>query len=55
MTYNPELPRPFGIFQAIQKPTYEELIAKQIEEAKAKTPDTSIETLLKGDSYWEIK
>ncbi|ROL58310.1 2-oxoacid:ferredoxin oxidoreductase subunit beta [Bacteroidetes/Chlorobi group bacterium Naka2016] len=55
MTYNPELPRPFGIFQAIQKPTYEELVAKQIEEAKAKTPDTSIETLLKGDSYWEIK
>jgi 2-oxoglutarate ferredoxin oxidoreductase subunit beta len=55
MTYNPELPRPFGIFQAIQKPSYEELAYRQIQDAKAKTPDTSIQTLLKGEDFWEIK
>ncbi|MFN3781535.1 MAG: 2-oxoacid:ferredoxin oxidoreductase subunit beta, partial [Candidatus Kapaibacteriota bacterium] len=55
MSYNPNLPRPFGIFQSIEKPSYEELTIKQIEDAKAKTPDTSIETLLKGEDYWEIK
>lgn len=55
MSYNPNLPRPFGIFQSIEKPSYEELTIKQIEEAKLKTPDTSIETLLKGEDNWEIK
>ncbi|MGB9771181.1 MAG: 2-oxoacid:ferredoxin oxidoreductase subunit beta [Candidatus Kapaibacteriota bacterium] len=55
MTYNPNLPRPFGIFQAIQRPSYEELVIKQIEEARAKTHDTSIESLLKGENFWEIK
>ncbi len=55
MTYNPKLPRPFGILLAIQKPTYEELVMKQIEDAKKQTQDTSIESLLKGEDYWEIK
>ncbi|MGQ9820091.1 MAG: 2-oxoacid:ferredoxin oxidoreductase subunit beta [Candidatus Kapaibacteriales bacterium] len=55
MTYNPELPRPFGIFQSIEKPPYEELIDKQINEAKAKAQFTSIEDLMKGTDYWEVK
>jgi 2-oxoglutarate ferredoxin oxidoreductase subunit beta len=55
MTYNPELPRPFGIFQAIQKPSYEELVLQQIEDAKKKHPDANLITLLRGEDYWEIK
>lgn len=54
MTYNPELPRPFGIFQAIEKPSYEELIEKQIENAKEKFPNATIEDLMKGEDYWEV-
>lgn len=55
MTYDPKLPRPFGIFLAIEKPPYEVLIDEQINEAKAKASNTSIENLLKGTDYWEIK
>lgn len=55
MTFNPELPRPFGIFQAIVKPAYEELIEQQIKTAQEKAPNSSIEDLMKGDDYWEIK
>jgi 2-oxoglutarate ferredoxin oxidoreductase subunit beta len=55
MTYNPELPRPFGIFQAVEKPSYESLVIEQIEEAKKKYPNATLEGLLRGSDYWEIK
>ncbi len=55
MTYNDELPRPLGVIQAIEGPTYEELMEEQIEHARSKAKSTSIDDLLKGDDYWEIK
>ncbi|MCX7880322.1 MAG: 2-oxoacid:ferredoxin oxidoreductase subunit beta [Ignavibacteria bacterium] len=55
MTYNPNVPRPFGVFQAIEKPSYEQLVIEQIQEAKARYPEATLETLLRGEDYWEIK
>ncbi len=54
MTYNPELPRPFGIFQSIEKPSYEDLVYEQIQESKKKHTNTTLENLLRGDDYWEV-
>ncbi len=55
MTYNDELPRPLGIIQAIEGPTYDELMFDQIEHAKANAKGkTSVQELLKGTEYWEI-
>ena len=47
------LPRPFGVFYQAIRPTYEDLMAMQLEEAKAKkAPD--LDKLLRGNEVWSI-
>ena len=47
------LPRPFGVFYQTDRPCYEDVMAKQIEEAKAKKP-ADLDKLLKGNEVWVI-
>ena len=47
------LPRPFGVFYETDRPTYEDMMGLQIEEAKAKRPG-DLKQLLKGNETWEI-
>jgi 2-oxoglutarate ferredoxin oxidoreductase subunit beta len=47
------LPRPFGVFYQAIRPTYEDLMAMQLEEAKAKkAPD--LDKLLRGNEVWSV-
>ncbi len=43
------LPRPFGVFYQIFRPTYEDIMAAQLEEAKAKRGPGSLDKLLAGN------
>lgn len=56
MTYDPHLPRPLGIFQALVQPTtYEEKIAYLLEEEYAKTGgEEGLDELLRGEDSWVI-
>jgi len=47
------LPRPFGVFYQTDRPCYEDVMAMQIEEAKAKKP-ADLNKLLKGNEVWVI-
>ncbi len=47
------LPRPFGVFFETERPTYEDMLKLQIEEAKAKKP-ADLKKLLRGNEVWEI-
>ena len=47
------LPRPFGVFYQTDRPCYEDVMAMQIEEAKAKKPG-DLDKLLKGNEVWGI-
>ena len=47
------LPRPFGVFYQTDRACYEEVMAKQIEDAKAKKP-ADLDKLLKGNEVWVI-
>ena len=47
------LPRPFGVFYETDRPTYEDMMQLQLEEAKAKKPG-DLKQLLKGNETWEI-
>jgi 2-oxoglutarate/2-oxoacid ferredoxin oxidoreductase subunit beta len=47
------LPRPFGVFYETDRPTYEDMMRLQIEEAKAKRAG-DLKQLLKGSETWEI-
>lgn len=55
MSYDNELPRPFGVFYDIEKPSYDELINKQITDTINRMGRGNINDLLRGDDFWEIK
>ena len=48
------LPRPFGVFFEADRACYEDVMAIQIEEAKAKTGLPDLDKLLKGKETWTI-
>lgn len=54
MTYNEDVPRPIGVFQAIARPSYEEKVEWQINEAITKYGEGDLNALMRGDEYWEI-
>jgi len=47
------LPRPFGVFYQNNRPTYEEMMNLQIEEAKSKKA-ADLDKLLRGSEVWNI-
>ncbi|RYD94649.1 MAG: 2-oxoacid:ferredoxin oxidoreductase subunit beta, partial [Sphingobacteriales bacterium] len=47
------LPRPFGVFYATERPTYEDMMALQIEDAKARK-GADLDKLLRGNEVWNI-
>ncbi|WP_300601556.1 2-oxoacid:ferredoxin oxidoreductase subunit beta [Niabella sp.] len=48
------LPRPFGVFYEADRPCYEEMMALQLEDARArKAPD--LDALLRGKEVWAIQ
>lgn len=50
----PDLPVPLGVFRALEKPTYDQMLSDQIKEAKAKK-ETKLEKLLEGPTPWVIE
>lgn len=55
MTYNPEMPRPMGVFQAIERTTYEQKVEDQIAYYSGKPGAGKLENLLIDEDSWEIK
>jgi 2-oxoglutarate ferredoxin oxidoreductase subunit beta len=47
------LPRPFGVFYTAIRPTYEDMLKQQIENAKVKKP-ADLDKLLRGNEVWNI-
>lgn len=49
------LPRPFGVFYATDRPTYEDEMALQLEEAQAVKGFGNLDKLLEGKETWVIE
>jgi 2-oxoglutarate/2-oxoacid ferredoxin oxidoreductase subunit beta len=47
------LPRPFGVFFETERPTYEDMMTLQLEEAKARK-SADLDKLLRGNEVWSI-
>jgi 2-oxoglutarate/2-oxoacid ferredoxin oxidoreductase subunit beta len=47
------LPRPFGVFYQAIRPSYEDMMQQQIEEAKQKKP-ADLNKLIRGNEVWNI-
>ena len=53
---HPEFPEPIGVLHAdTSKPTYDELVHKQIGDAVAKQGEGDLQALLTGKDSWEVK
>lgn len=50
-----DFPRPFGVIYQEDRPTYEDEMEAQIQAAMNDQGQQDIESLLTGNSYWEIK
>lgn len=50
----PDFPTPLGIFRAVEKPTYEDMLEEQIK-SLSKTGSGDLDELLSGPDSWEIK
>lgn len=50
----PHFPTPIGIFKRIERPTYEDLKAKQDEEIACNAKSKDLRDLLRGSNTWEI-
>ncbi|HEY4611937.1 MAG TPA: 2-oxoacid:ferredoxin oxidoreductase subunit beta [Bacteroidota bacterium] len=55
MTYKPHLPRPVGIFLAIERPVYEEEMVRQIQFARQKRGEGDMAKLLNSGETWVVQ
>ncbi len=50
----PAFPEPLGIFRRVQRPTYEDLMARQIADARARVGSGDMTALLEGADAWDV-
>lgn len=55
MTYNPDLPRPLGVIQSIERDTYDQEVHDQIQHEIDTKGEGDIMELMKGGESWEVK
>jgi 2-oxoglutarate/2-oxoacid ferredoxin oxidoreductase subunit beta len=54
MTFNPELPRPMGVFQAIERPSYNESVDAQIAHEIDVKGEGDLRELMLGKDFWTV-
>jgi len=52
---HPDFPQPVGIFRAVERPTYEEMMVGQIDAAIAKSGPGSLEKLINSGDTWVVE
>ena len=55
MIHDPGLPRAMGVFVSLNRPTYDEQLVGQIEQAHAKKGEGDLQKLLDGGETWLIQ
>jgi 2-oxoglutarate ferredoxin oxidoreductase subunit beta len=51
---NGHLPRPFGVFYDIDRPTYDDLLNQQVQSVISQKGKGDLDELLRGSETWEI-
>ena len=54
MTYNADLPTPIGVIYKEERPTYEDMMVEQLQEAVDKNGRGDLDALLKGTNTWTV-
>jgi 2-oxoglutarate ferredoxin oxidoreductase subunit beta len=50
----PEMPEPMGVFRAVQKPAYEELMLGQLAAAREKKGPGKLDKLFTAGDTWKV-
>jgi 2-oxoglutarate ferredoxin oxidoreductase subunit beta len=50
----PEFPEPMGVFRCVERPTYEDLLTKQVEEAVRTRGEGKLEDLFDNGETWVV-
>src|SRR5438477_9606403 len=51
----PDFPQPVGVFRAVERPSYNQLMADQIETAISKSGPGSLEKLIYSGDMWTVE
>jgi 2-oxoglutarate ferredoxin oxidoreductase subunit beta len=55
MFWQPDMPRPFGVFYKLNRPTYEEMLHQQIAQIIETRGKGDLAALLNAGDTWEVK
>jgi 2-oxoglutarate ferredoxin oxidoreductase subunit beta len=53
--HHPDAPVPVGVFKAVERPTYDELMHGQIAQAKQASGEPNLEKLVRGPKTWTVE
>jgi 2-oxoglutarate ferredoxin oxidoreductase subunit beta len=51
----PDFPQPVGIFRAVERPSYDQLLVDQIDSAIAKSGPGSLDKLINSGDMWTVE
>jgi 2-oxoglutarate ferredoxin oxidoreductase subunit beta len=51
---HPRMPEPVGVYRAVERETYGQIVHGQIKTAKAARPNTTLQDLLRGPETWTV-
>ena len=51
----PDFPQPVGVFRAVERPSYDQMMADQIETAIAKSGPGTLEKLIYSGDMWTVE
>jgi 2-oxoglutarate ferredoxin oxidoreductase subunit beta len=51
---HPEFPTPTGVFKCIERPSYDSLLHAQIDDAKERKSDSSVQSLIEDAHVWTV-
>jgi 2-oxoglutarate ferredoxin oxidoreductase subunit beta len=54
MTFDEKLPKPIGVFQAIERPTYNDSVDKQIQYEIDTKGEGNLTDLMRGNDFWKV-
>jgi 2-oxoglutarate ferredoxin oxidoreductase subunit beta len=54
LSHSPTGPVPLGVFRSVSRPTYEDIVTQQIDQAKARSGDGDLAKLLAGGDTWNV-
>ena len=51
---HPEYPTPVGVFRCVERPAYDDLLNRQVDDAMARKPGATVQSLLESGHTWTV-